>query len=475
MNYHDLFKNKEGIPAKERIIIVGLNPIIQELTDEPEFISDLLRVNDELKITFIYESETENFNQSLFYQKGVTKRKLDFDKLQTYRNRLLGGKKGQNKKTAGLVEEILSEFQESERSQVEKRIKMFQNNLRHFVNLIVVDGIIWYCFTTLELPTVDMYQSISKETNSKLYSQFEQYIGFLLNKESGGIYLSKPGDELIQLYDMKDYPRGIYPRKAFYSTSYQRYSVWAFIFNRKGQLLLQQRSQITADNRSLWDKSAGGHVDLVDSSTVVTAKRELVEELFLPEAEFTKYMKAETGDIIDFGEWNIVKRSEKHLKAGFDGLDTSDWVVFRATDQDGQPMTIQRKSPRIMHVQDVDNNGNLIEERDEEGNCIKNEKGKPKYKEHKETWYTRFISDVFLFVAPKTYLDSEESMADLMAAAEKQGAQSAHKLVDIEDLIEDIDLNPEIYTDDMVYMCSEQKWLLVQFAESIKYIFKDEL
>ena len=41
----------------------------------------------------------------------------------------------------------------------------------------------------------------------------------------------------------------------------------------------------------------------------------------------------------------------------------------------------------------------------------------------------------------------------------------------MEALIEDVEEHPEQYTDDMSYMCSEEKRLLVEFAESIKFIF----
>ena len=58
-----------------------------------------------------------------------------------------------------------------------------------------------------------------------------------------------------------------------------------------------------------------------------------------------------------------------------------------------------------------------------------------------------------------------------MGAAEKAGAQSSHKLMTVEALIEDVEEHSEQYTDDMSYMCSEEKRLLVEFAESIKFIF----
>ena len=472
MELLNLFKNAEEKPAQKRLIIVGVNPIIQEITENPLMFYDILRTCGNLSITLIYENETENFNQSLFYKKGISKNKMDFDKLQTYRSRLIGGKKGRMN-TAGFVEDILRYCEDEDiQKNMRKRIKLLQNNLRQFVNIILADDVIWYCFTTLDLPQLSMYRKITQSSDKELYEQLNNYIEFMLDENAGGKFMSKPDDELIELYDMKDMPRGIYPRKAFYTTNFQRYSVWAFIFNRKGELLLQQRSPFTADNRELWDKSAGGHVDLKDSSTIVTAKRELVEELFLPEAEFSKYMSAELGDIVDFGEWNIEKRPEKNFKNEFDGLAPADWIVFRATTQEGEPMTVQRKSPRIMHVKDKDKQGNNIVLKDKDGNEKKGKNGRVLYQEHKETWFTRFISDVFLFIAPEGYIDTQKEVDALMETAEEKGAQCAHRLITIEELVEDVESNPEKYTDDMIYMCSEEKWLLVEFAESIKYIFR---
>ena len=438
------FNNSEGVKIQNNLIVIGVNPIVKEITNNPQLLFDLLNTTS-VKITMIYESETENFNQSLFHINGSKNRTLDFDRLETYRSRLLGGKKGR-KNTAGLVEDILKFCENKEKKEnMRKRIRLLQNNLRQFVNIIWADDVIWYCFTTIGLPELSMYRKITKDSDPELYKQLEVYVDFLLGQNSGGKYLSKPDDELIELYDMKDIPRGIYPRKAFYTTNFQRYSVWAFIFNRKGEVLLQQRSPYTA-------------------------KRELVEELFLPEAEFSKYMSADLGDIVDFGEWNIEKRPEKSLRDEFDGLEPADWVVFRATDTDGEPLTVQRKSPRIMYVKD-EQDGNPIPMVGENGEILKWSNGKTRYQEHTETWHTRFISDVFLFIAPDGYIDTQEQINDLMGAAEKAGAQSSHKLMTVEALIEDVEEHPEQYTDDMAYMCSEEKRVLVEFAESIKFIF----
>ena len=474
----ELIKNDAGNPPEHRLVIVGVNPLIEELTSHPRIFSDFLNVHDDLHIDIVYESETENFNQSLFYQEGASKNKIDFDRLQTYRNRLLGGSRGKGKNIAGFVEDVLSVFNSEKITSIRKRIRLLQNNLRHFVNIILVDDVLFYSFTTLELPSIDMYQRITEVSNPVLYNQLSQYIAFMLNESSGGIFLSKPGDELIELYDNNSFPRGIYPRKAFYSTEYQRYSIWAFVFNRKGELLLSKKSDTIQDNRSLWDKTVGGHVDLRDSSTIITAKRELVEEMFLPEAEYTKYMQAELGDIIDFGEWNVNKRAEKYFMSSFDGLDDSDWIVFRATETNERgdiiPMTIRRKSPRVIHIKEIDAYGNYIPFLDEKGKQIVDNKGNIKYKEHTEIWYTRFISDVYLFIAPGGYIDNDDQMGALLRMSEQSGAASMHKLISIDELIKDVSLQPEIYTDDMVYVCSERKRLLLQFSESIKFIFKKD-
>jgi len=279
MGFQDsIEKNFKELP-KSRLVIVGVNPIVEDITSHQSYFFHLLNTQIELQIKIIYESESENFSQSLFYEKGVSENRINFDRLQTYHLRLIGGSRAGGKKAAGFIEDVLSKFKPEETDIARKRITLLQNNLRHFVNIILVDDILFYSFTTLEIPALDKYQKVTEE--SSLFSQLKKYIDFLLNGKSGGKFLSKPSDELIELYDNNSYPRGIY------STDYQRYSIWAFVFNRKGELLLHKRSDTTADNRALWDKSVGGHVDLRDISTVETAKRELIEEMFLPEAENT--------------------------------------------------------------------------------------------------------------------------------------------------------------------------------------------
>ena len=111
-----------------------------------------------------------------------------------------------------------------------------------------------------------------------------------------------------------------------------------------------------------------------------------------------------------------------------------------------------------------------IKRRDTQGKIVKLPDGKPQ--EDIEIWHTRFISDVFLFIAPEGYIDSEQQMNKLLSAAELAGAASAHRLISIDDLIKTVENSPQEFTDDIVYMCSEKKKVLVEFSEAIKFIFK---
>lgn len=110
------FNNSEGNKIQNHLTIIGVNPIVQEITNNPQLLFDLLNTT-KVKITMIYENETENFNQSLFRVNGSKDRSLDFDRLETYRSRLLGGKKGR-KNTAGLVEDILRFCESNEKKKI---------------------------------------------------------------------------------------------------------------------------------------------------------------------------------------------------------------------------------------------------------------------------------------------------------------------------------------------------------------------
>ena len=444
--------------AKNEILISGITPLLT-FFEKKDYLAktfaSYFAYKDNLKITILYESGTEIFNQSLFYGNSYNDYNMSSTILNFHKNIVLGGEKGRPK--VGFIGDVVDacksgDLPDEEKAAAIDRIKqgivLKSFNLRQSINVIKVDDTIWYSPIIMGIPSLDMYTEVEK--TSLLYSELLKYVNFIVDPTAGGVFLSEPSQELIELYDLDDYPRGIYPRDAFYSLNYQRYSIWGFVFNRKGELLLHQRSKHTKDNRLLWDKSTGGHVDLREISSTLTAKRELIEELMLPEAEFTKYVSVDLGDIVDFGDWNPRKGIQKYFRNALDCLDDSDWVLFRSTEKNGTvPLRVKRISMRKMH----DKNDNV---------SIKE---------------TRFISDVFLYVSPSGYIDTPEQMKEKVKHSEVSGAAEDHKLVSIYDLYKWIKSEKDknnaenVFTDDLLHICKEYRWLLEEFSEFVKLTF----
>ena len=437
MEFKDFLKD-----AKSSITIAGTNPLIPHLEQSVRFLADLLILNRELRILILCESDNENFSQSLCTGPENSPRPFSFAALSLHRDRIIGT--GPND---GLIAEIRDVVaSEPQGEEILQRIEIKQVNLRLPVNIIEADGKLWCSITTNRLADCDTYFPV--DGNHRLHADVLEFLNFYTSAEKGGIYLSSPEEELIQLYDRQGIPRGIFPRACFYTTEFSRFSVWGFVFNREGKILLHQRSKTVKDGRGLWDKSIGGHVDLLDSSTSMTAERELVEEMFLPQAEYTKYLRADLGDIINFGEWNPKKRPERSFRGALAGLTAPDWVMFRATNQQGDPLTVDRVSDRRIH--------------DEEDKItIKR---------------TVFRSDVYLFVAPPQYLDTTEQMDQLLGHARLSGAAQAHKLVSTEELrtwissAEREGNDRETFTDDLLFINLQYREMLEGFAEFVRLV-----
>lgn len=436
MNFQDIFRD-----AKSTITIIGTNPLAPHLETSGEFFVDLLTLNKQLTLTILCESDSENFSQSLCIDTATSLTRRSYTFLSIHRDRVLG-----RTKNDGLLADLGERLARAPFAQtVLDRVKIWQVNLRLPVNMIDVDGKIWFSITTSSLPSLDAYSEA--QPGSKLYDDLREWIDFYVNPNKAAAYLSAPREELIQLYDLQGYPRGIFPRACFYTTAYARYSIWGFVFNRRGELLLHQRSNTTKDGRGLWDKSVGGHVGLRDSSTSITAERELIEELFLPKDEDTKYMRPDLGDIIHFGEWNLRKRPERTLRPALSGLGEFDWVMFRATDDNGEPLVVTRVSDRRIHD---DDDGTVVTKR------------------------TVFRSDVYLFIAPPGFLDTEEQMKKYVGVAEVSGAAQAHSLVSLDELRSRIEREESkgnertVFTDDMLYIHLQHRDLLETFAEFVQ-------
>jgi len=426
--------------AKKSIVILGVNPLSSLLMESVDFFPHLINQNPSLKIHIFYESSTENFHQSTNF--GLSKKKIRFAKLEQFRKRL----SGQSKDDRGVISVVENKLRDlNEEYKIDDSISVRQHNMRLPGNIISVDDQIFFCPILLEPPSLENYLEIQEENPQ--YKLFQNYIKTVLLSKKGEMYSSEIGEELIWVYDNNDTPRGIYPRKSFYTTDYGRYVVWVFIFNRDGKLLLQRRSMTTKDNRGLWDKSIGGHVDLSDASTSVTAKRELIEETYLPNDEFTEHVKADLGDVIDFGELNFQKRPERHLKNELQHLGSSDWAMFRATERSGKPMKIRRVSERIINQTDTE----TITKR------------------------TIFHADVYLMIAPPNEFMQDDSIDESVPTGEKS-AVTGRRLLTIDELNDWVSSTSEngnekaTFTDDLLFIQTEYSDMLDEFSEFVKFV-----
>ena len=206
-------------------------------------------------------------------------------------------------------------------------------------------------------------------------------------------------------------------------------------------MLLHQRSKKAMDNWELWDKSAGGHVDIGDVSTAASAERELIEELYLPNAEFTKYMMENPRDIINLGVWKPEKRGYERALSDIHNFGPYDWAYFYLD------RPISRTSKRRY--------------RD-------NPNAKMEIKE------TKFISDVFLFIAPAKIIDSDEAAKKL--SGEVSLNRTLKTIPEIVHWIEDEKSKgneTEVFTDDILYTMDYMRDMLEEFSEMIKVTFSE--
>jgi len=88
---------------------------------------------------------------------------------------------------------------------------------------------------------------------------------------------SDPADQFVVVDEM-DRVIGAAPRSEVHGNNLRHRAVHIFIFNRKGDLLLQKRSRWKDRHPNLWDSSAAGHVEAGEEYDT-TAVRELGEEL----------------------------------------------------------------------------------------------------------------------------------------------------------------------------------------------------
>lgn len=216
-------------------------------------------------------------------------------------------------------------------------------------HLVKVDESIWYS------PIVNFSSDgfVKLERGTDLYRQFDEYLSYLLDPELGGKYSAKVGSEMLELFDQKHVPRGIFPRDSFYGTDHYQYVVWGLVFNREGKLLIHKRKSNAKDNQGMWDKSIGGHIDFnIERSSQDAAGRELIEELFTKENKQQQghafsMLSEDVSKVYYLGDWRIenygvdyldhINLLEKGKSRG-----EENWVFYKI------PVSISHNTPRIL-------------------------------------------------------------------------------------------------------------------------------
>ncbi|MCP3957992.1 MAG: NUDIX domain-containing protein [bacterium] len=415
--------------ARNRILIIGTTAIGEELLRHTRTLAQLLTDHPSLKLSILYESDDELFKQSI----GVDRPEEPG---------LYAGLWESRDQLRGIRRRILESCGLSENSGLAQRIELKQVHLRLPLNIVKVDSEIWAGMVTTSIGDCSSY---SKVCDLPWKGAIEDYASSYSDPYRMGAYLYDPENDkkLLQIYDNGTPPRsrGIFPRQVRYPhNSIRKRSVWGFIFNRQGELLLQKRSEWVQDNRNLWDKSFGGHLD-AEEDPVTMAKKELIQECFLPAAEDTDYIGEDTSLIMNLGEWIAPSGEEgahftDHLAKAYSHLPSHTWCLF---------------APNL----------------DREGNRIVLESERLLPGGGGEPVFVAFVTDVFFVVAPKELLDDQAQAEENLRHGQTGNAAKAHRLISVGSLLRELEDFGDGFTGDLHYMMNRHQDILVRFSRTV--------
>jgi hypothetical protein len=315
-------------------LIIGTMPITDP--DHWSLVTDFLGKMDSAnaRCDVIAESATQLFQHSLrtdtpYQSSGVPR--VPFTQLQGRRS---------------LVQR---ELQKTDHRKQQGRFEISTLPLPLYV--VRLDKSVWYLPVTGEVDRLESYRELA--TGDPWFQLITSYIDRLTDSARDGRYLAEPAGELLELFDQKHIPRGIYPRDCFYDTDHYQYVVWDFVFSRSGDMLIHKRSANAKDNQSMWDKSVGGHIDFNrERSSAEAAVRELIEELYTKEKEQQtghafSLLSEDPSNVHFLGDWrpkgrgpeylNHIALLERDTKKGHEP-----WVQYRI------PGTIEHNTPRLL-------------------------------------------------------------------------------------------------------------------------------
>ena len=317
--------NKDGLTeilstAEKQVSFLGVVAIDADWELLAEQWGSKLRDNPDFKIKVLCESDNMLFSKSFTHDTDLASKRRSFQDLKFVRDRAFDLK--ELLLSAGAPEDVIFVPEKP-------RVDIEIIHLQIPVSVVKVDG---RTFMSLWLHEVwSEFEEVEKD--NPWMNQVDSYIQTYFNQYLGRKYSCKPEDEILELFDHQRIPRGIYPRESFYDTDYSQLVVWAFIFDRKGRLLIHRRSKNASDNQEMWDKSVGGHVDFeTDRDTTSAVIREVIEELFSEEmkeskVDFTPWWAVSDAEMVYLGDWRPSKR-QRYPFNEINGF-RSEWAYFR--------------------------------------------------------------------------------------------------------------------------------------------------
>jgi len=192
-------------------------------------------------------------------------------------------------------------------------------------------------YITLSLTKFCSQEKFEKITSEHIWcDEFHKYFQAYFDSELGAKKYSTEITEkdnlteVILMYNDDRHCLGPLPRQSFLDITKTKLVIWGMIFTRDGRVLIHKRGKNAKDNRDMWDKSIGGHVDMEKDTvdTVKAAAREMLEELYKIEAEdqgahSANEIKEINPDIpIFLGEWREELRAALPFKEIRDNKET---------------------------------------------------------------------------------------------------------------------------------------------------------
>lgn len=317
--------------AEKVVLFLGVVPVNP---DWPRLVNSWLKkfqssVN--FKVFVFSESSNTLFAKALTSDSEYAKRRVSFRELEFVRNR-----------ATNELPELLKEKGISTSENGTGGIFLRVTHLPIPMPVLQIDDAVYVANWLNEIP--ETFEMLT-EKDSK-YDSVKRYVNAYCDSVTGGRFAAKADAELLELFDHNRVPRGIYPRSSFYDTDFSQLVIWGLVFDRQGRILIHRRADNAKDNRSMWDKSVGGHVDFtIDVDTSRAMARELLEELFTDELRQgdkgnIKAWTVTDEDVVYLGEWRPDRRGFAPMKEvkRFD----KEWAFFRLRDSQ------QVYSPRTM-------------------------------------------------------------------------------------------------------------------------------